>query len=152
MGQTSPQNTDKRKPNQSALEHTECRHMALALEGLAGAVHAGHHVNADHLDRAAQASLRVWEAGPEPGPARDAEFRTLQSTLNGASAGCVRGLPKECAAVQQAAYRMALELRWMVRDLASHRPRRPAPQVEDVVADLQSHYGRYGQRLELMHH
>jgi hypothetical protein len=129
-----------------SLEHEECRQMSLALEGLAGAIHANHPVEARDLAAASHAAESVWQAGPDPGSMRDADFEAAREAFNAATTGCAQGLAKESAAAERAAQQMALELRWMGKDLARKGPRLQPPRLESVITRLQVAYGRYGYR------
>lgn len=105
-------------PMQQGSEvHEECLHMALALEGIAGALHAGRRVHSQARGR-----------------------------MSHAANGCAAGNARDAATVELAAQDLARELRWMAHDLADRPPRTPAWEQAKVIRDLQSRYARFGFR------
>lgn len=128
------------------LEHEECRHMALALEGLAGAIHAGHPVLSRDVTAAADLAWQVWQAGPDPGPSFDRDFEASCLRLGDSAAGAARASPKEAAAAGRAALDLARELRRVARDLAGKPARGDPPKAMPAILKLQANYGRYGIR------
>lgn len=127
-------------------EHEECLHMALALEGIAGALHTGQRVDARDVAQAALAAEKVWEAGPDPGPSREDSFGKARGRMAHAANGCAAGSARDAARVELAAHELARELRWMAQDLAARPPRAPAWDQVKVIRDLQAKYARFGFR------
>ena len=118
-----------------------CRQMAAALDGLAGTLQSGYHVDAKDL-RAASASAKwVWDAGPLPAPAHAALFVAAREAFDGAIAGCSNKFPKEASIVEREAKRMARELRWMAIETHQHAPRQELPKA--VAQDIHRLVSRF---------
>ena len=121
--------------------------MALALEGVAGALHAGLHIDEAELEAAAKAAQQVWEAGPKPEPGRHHEFEAARDRLREAAPGCAKGQAREAGLVERSAITMALQLRWMAQDLAAQPARKEPPkEAGQAIAALSAKYRRHGRR------
>lgn len=121
--------------------------MALALEGIAGALHAGRPVEPKDLGAAAVAAEKVWEAGPEPDPVRNQEFQAARATFITCVDTGARGGAKEAAALERAAQGMALQLRATAQEAGDHPGRASLPAAtSQAMAQLASKYGRFGMR------
>jgi hypothetical protein len=131
----------------TAKEHSDCRHMALALEGIAGALHSGRPVEPNDLGAAAAAAEKVWDAGPEPNKVRDHEFQEARAKfLEGVRAGPRSGA-REAAAIERAAQGMAVQLRAVAQE-SDDRPGRGMVSSATILsmAQLSAKYARYGIR------
>jgi hypothetical protein len=121
--------------------------MALALEGLAGSLHAGRLPPAEDLALAANTLGQVWEAGPPASLERSAEFDSAWAEFMLASQACARGSPREVAQVERSAQTLALQLRWTSQDVDGPAPRSDLPpSVRKSIARLSSRYARFGLR------
>ncbi|MHB1261717.1 MAG: hypothetical protein ACYC2H_08370 [Thermoplasmatota archaeon] len=128
-------------------EHQDCRQMALALEGIAGALHSGVAVEPRDLALAASAAEQVWESGPEPGRVRNQEFQTAHAKFVQMADAGAKGGAREAAGVQGAAQSMALQLRATAQEAGDHPARGTLPAaVAKTMSQLATKYGRHGIR------
>lgn len=128
-------------------EHDDCRKMALALEGVAGALHAGRPVEAADLATATHAAGQVWDSAPESTPARANEFEQARADLTHAADACVHGAARESAIVERCAQRLATHLRLNAQEQNAKPPRKTlTTAVLREINGLATKYGRYGIR------
>lgn len=129
----------------SRIEHEDCRHMALALEGISGALHQGRPVEVKDLASASKAAGWVWEAGPEPDAPQAREFEAAHEQFEKASSACAQGAAHESAIVERSAQTLARQLRWMAQAQQEARKELPSA-ASNSITELTKKYGRYGVR------
>ena len=129
-----------------AKEHAEYRHLAMALEGIAGCLHSGRPVEPRDLARACVVAQMVWEAGPDPGRTREAAFNDARTRLADTAKPDTLAETRGAVRAESAAHDMALELRWMANDLSRRPVRRQAPDLDRAIGELQARYARFGIR------
>ena len=128
-------------------EHDDFRRMALALEGVAGAIHVGRPVSDADLATAARCVREVWDCAPPPTPAFAADGEAELARLQANARGCAHGDPRAAGLVSQAALRLASQLRIRAQDLAAQPPKAPLlAATTKAIAALEARHGRYGRR------
>ena len=132
------------KQDATSIEHHDCRQMAAALEGLAGSLQAGYHVDAKDLHEASEMAVWVWEAGPVIPNGRQGLFMEARRNLESNVAACAQGQPREAGIVERAALRMAREFRFLAAETRKHEARKELPKaVDERIHDLVRKYGRH---------
>jgi hypothetical protein len=128
----------------ASIEHHDCRQMASALDGLAGTLHTGEHIDAKDLRSLSESAQWVWDAGPQPEPARDAQFRAARKTFDDASAGCAQQFAKEASIVRREAQSMARQLRLMASETRRLPARQELPSaVDEAIHGLVVRFARH---------
>jgi hypothetical protein len=128
-----------------SIVHHDFRQMAHALEGIAGTLHSGVHVDAKDLKEASQVADDVWQAGPEIPPARAALFAEARADLDANAAGAANAGMREAGIAERAAKRMASELRYAGGLMMKQAPRRELPKaVDEKIHELVRRFARNG--------
>ncbi len=124
-------------------------HLAIAFEGMAGALHDCRPVAKEDLEVAAVVAHEVWPARVDGASVHDREYEAARHEVRKFAAAAVAGDAKAISWIERSAQHMALALRWKARSEVEMRPARnsmPHQARTRIIKVLDKRYARFASR------